>query len=83
MQGFQCLAELGCDEAGPTDGFGLEFLEADPGDRISVDRDQSSFRPDLLGDQARMPSRAEGAVDDGLPGLRPDFSPEESAEVLS
>ena len=48
----------------------LELGEALGGDRVAIDRDQRAGRADPIGQQARVTARAEGAVDDGLTGLR-------------
>ena len=59
--------ELPAEEPGlDAAGRGLEAVEVDAGVRVAVDRDQLPLAAEVGGEQARMPARAERAVDDGL-----------------
>ena len=55
--------EVGADEARMARHLGGERGEALLGGRIAVDADQRSRGPESLGEQARMPTAADGAVD--------------------
>ena len=62
--------EVGAQEARPRGHLGGELAPALLGGRVAVHGDQLSLGAEPLGDQARVAAAPEGAVDEGLPGLR-------------
>ncbi len=66
----QNIGEVAVDERGRTGKVGLELREALACRGIAIDADQRARRAEPVGDQARVPATAEGAVDCELAGLR-------------
>ena len=69
-QPLQRGREVRAQEAGPRRRLGGELAPALLAGGVAVDRDQLALGAQALGDQPRVAARAEGAVEEGLAGLR-------------